>query len=1248
MSAALDRLRHIVVVMMSGRSFDHMLGSLKAENPLIDGLAGNESNPDSTGALVRVQPLAEYQGQLDPDPPHNFADVNLQLFGQSTAGLTQPSMNGFVNSYIAQQSDVERSHCIMYYFPARKLPVLTTLARKYAVFNRWFASVPGPLIPNRAFAHYGTSFGHIGTEILYQDASQPTIFQRMIVAGRTSKFYCYDQASSAPEIANFVTDQTRLLGTYSQFLADCRGGTLPEYSFVDPNHSDHSTESGMELASDQHADHNVLLGEQFIASIYNAIRQNEELWMSTALLIVYDQHGGLYDHVPPPVCVADGFGAQPDATGTGETFMFNRLGVRVPAILVSPWIPEGSVINRVFEHASIPATLSQLFIPKSGNQSPREAGASNFLDLLSLDSPRLDTISFSAGDSQSDNLQESSGVSQVLRIQTGRSASQRRLSRTVREQIQQLRSEEEKLPFDQQTGIDVSGIVTEEDAAAYIKAVTDKRQKAAAPAKLVIAGYRPDSAEAEDLDLLTIGPDVEVLCSVLAAKDVKPPISIGLFGDWGTGKTFFMQKMQKRFDSIQTQARKAEKTAYCRYIAQLWFNAWHYIDANLWASLVSHIFDELAKYISQEAGDPMSRVRLLRELDTAKELMAEAQAEKERAQKQKEQTEVELKRLAKERAEAEAKIAGLKLPDLPKLLETDPELKQELEQALQSLGIPAALGSLTELDHALKDAYNLGGRLRTALLTIWRSEHRGRQIFLLLLVMAGFPALAYILKFWLPQQWWFSVSSEMWGEFTVVVTSLAAVAGKYLKLGSGYLAQLESKLQTVQKTLEIKKEEKSKEQLSLEKELNEIKAKELGASKQFSDAQERVRQIEEKIKEIDEGRSLSKFILERVQADDYRKYLGLIASVRKDFERLDKLLPTGAVTGMTGGPVPIERIVLYIDDLDRCPEEKVVEVLQAIHLLLAFKLFVVVVGVDSRWLLHSLHTHSDVFRDKVDDEGKHHQIDRAHWQSTPLNYLEKIFQIPFALKPMPAGGFRDLLNSLTESPADGKGAATPQVPAQGVSPSGKDASSGQSTPTAGPRAQPTAAVSAVQVSVFDPDPEPLQLKQCEREFMWRFQPFIPSPRATKRFVNVYRLLRASVSGSELSEFVRQDDTGEYQVVQLLLALQTGYPEQAMEIIGDLIDQNPNGSWGTFLKEYRRRGTSAKASPDRVDIKAPKRPTSQAAPRLPAASWQEFFQQLDRITPDFFASRSCNEFVKWGPRVARYSFQTARVLQTGLS
>jgi phospholipase C len=136
-------------------------------------------------------------------------------------------------------------------------------------------------------------------------------------------------------------------------------------------------------------------GERFIAAVYNAIRQNAALWESTALLIVYDEHGGIFDHVPPPSCLPDGFVAQPDATGTGKPFLFDRLGVRVPAVLVSPWVPRGTVVtDRIFEHASIPATATTLFLQTYDNRSPREKAAETFLDLLSLDQMRADTPEF--------------------------------------------------------------------------------------------------------------------------------------------------------------------------------------------------------------------------------------------------------------------------------------------------------------------------------------------------------------------------------------------------------------------------------------------------------------------------------------------------------------------------------------------------------------------------------------------------------------------------------------------------------------------------------------------------------------------------------------------------------------------------------------------------------------------------------------------------------------------------------------
>ena len=406
MPAGLDNLKHMVVLMMENRSFDHMLGSLKAVDQRIDGITDQMGNPDNTGALVKPQLLAGFQGQLDPDPDHHFSAVDLQIFGADMSPTRVANMQGFVKSYFNQQRDTAHSQKVMYCFKQADLPVLTTLALEFAVFNRWFASIPGPTICNRAFAHYGTSFGRVDMNPF--DVIEPikSIYTRLISARpkHTAKVYYYDTTSSTMEVVNLLQNQPELFGTYKQFLSDCAQGLLPEYSFVEPNYNDHETDEGEEVASDQHPDHDVQAGEFLIAEVYSAIKRNPALWASTALLVLYDEHGGIFDHVVPPNCVPDKFTATANDTGTGMEFKFDRLGVRVPAVLISPWIPKNTVVDRVFDHASIPATVTRFF-ELDATQSPREIGADIFIEpnvgtvdpgrnLLSLDVMRTDCPDF--------------------------------------------------------------------------------------------------------------------------------------------------------------------------------------------------------------------------------------------------------------------------------------------------------------------------------------------------------------------------------------------------------------------------------------------------------------------------------------------------------------------------------------------------------------------------------------------------------------------------------------------------------------------------------------------------------------------------------------------------------------------------------------------------------------------------------------------------------------------------------------
>jgi phospholipase C len=389
--AGLDNLKHIVVLMMENRSFDHMLGALMKKYPSINGLTGNESNPDMNGTMVSVQPNAKFQSQLDHDPDHHFPGVDLQIFGGAPPGAGRvANMQGFIKSYATQGTSINASRAIMSYFPPEKLPVLTKLATEFAVYNGWFSSIPGPTICNRAFAHYGTSFGNVDMNLFYIQDPILSIYERMVQAGHTAKIYYYDQQSSTMEIVNLLKNQPQIFGSYSQFIGDCNGNTLPEYSFIEPCYNDHPGPGGGEvLASDQHPDHNVQEGERFIANTYNAIRTNQALWETTAMLIVYDEHGGIYDHVAPPACESDGNSAPADKTGTGAPFNFDRLGVRVPAVLVSPYIPRGTVVpgtedtnGLIFEHACIPGTVTNFFLKNYDQRTSREKNSKNFLTPL--------------------------------------------------------------------------------------------------------------------------------------------------------------------------------------------------------------------------------------------------------------------------------------------------------------------------------------------------------------------------------------------------------------------------------------------------------------------------------------------------------------------------------------------------------------------------------------------------------------------------------------------------------------------------------------------------------------------------------------------------------------------------------------------------------------------------------------------------------------------------------------------------
>ncbi len=453
------KIEHIVVLMMENRSFDHILGYMMTENSDIDGIVGNDyMNRDTSGEPHRTTDGAAYQGQLVADPGHDVDDVYFQMFGVPFGTpAAAPDMSGFSQSYEQQGGDPQD---IMRCFRPSQVPNTAALARTYTICDRWYSSVPGPTLPNRAFAHFGTSFGRLDMSPVY--FSKNSIYQRLNAAGVKSKIYYYAPWSGTMGLTFLFNSQRQYFGLWGDFLSDCKKNRLPSYSFVEPPYYD----NGAVIAADQHPDHNVQAGDNFIRQVYEAIRSNNDTWHSTLLLIMWDEHGGTFDHVPPPkVEHPDGF------TSTAPVFNFEYYGVRVPAIVISPYVEKGQVNHTEFEHASIPATATAQFIgdPKTNSPYAREQWANTLMPLVTLDAPRDELPDWSAVPVQLNPAAVSRADSPIANLH--------------RDQVGEVHAALAAMNPELASQMDPSKVQTEGDAAQFVAtAMAALHPEAAAPA----------------------------------------------------------------------------------------------------------------------------------------------------------------------------------------------------------------------------------------------------------------------------------------------------------------------------------------------------------------------------------------------------------------------------------------------------------------------------------------------------------------------------------------------------------------------------------------------------------------------------------------------------------------------------------------------------------------------------------------------------------------------------------------------
>ncbi len=372
-----DKVKHVVVLMLENRSFDNLCGYLSVSNPRIDGLLGEEfnlRNPSDAGSeKIEVSDTAPFVPDLNPGPGHDVRDVKVQI---SPGG--DLNMGGFVYDY-AQQPGITSADAVrvMQCYSPTKLPVITTLSRQFVLCDRWHSSLPGPTWPNRLFVHCATSGGY--TDNNPHNFSMRTIFENLSDLQLDSwRIYFHDTPQTAM-LANLRNERyLRFFEQFDAFKRDCAQNCLPRYSFIEPRYFSVLGNA----ANDQHPDHGVWLGERLIADVYNALRASEA-WNESLLVVTWDEHGGFYDHRVPDKTV------NPDGKVSPECD-FTLLGVRVPALIVSPWVEPNVVDKTLYDHTSIPATLKKMF-GTADFLTERDRRANTFEKSLCLNTPRRDS-----------------------------------------------------------------------------------------------------------------------------------------------------------------------------------------------------------------------------------------------------------------------------------------------------------------------------------------------------------------------------------------------------------------------------------------------------------------------------------------------------------------------------------------------------------------------------------------------------------------------------------------------------------------------------------------------------------------------------------------------------------------------------------------------------------------------------------------------------------------------------------------
>jgi phospholipase C len=385
----MDKIEHVVVLMLENRSFDHILGdlSLSGGRGDVDGLQPGMSNPDPFGGSAPIQAVTTEK--FLTDPTHSFEAVKEQL------DFDGKQNQGFVMNYArlfpTPAKKKKLAPEIMHYQTSKTVPIYYLLAQEYAISDTWFCSVPSETWPNRIFTSAATTQGRLTNRLHLYDL--PTIFSRL--RDKNLEWACYnDQIPNMINIRHLAGEWLRSrhepdsrFRSMKQFEEDCAvgGKGLPQYSFIEPVYF-------YKGANDDHPPNDIMKGQLLIAQVYLAVRRNPELWKKTMLVITTDEHGGFFDHVQPLMGDFIPAPTLPPGTNPDFDFDFHRLGPRVPLILVTPWASQTSVFRsgerEFFDHTSLIRTAAVKWSLEPLTE--RDKGAKDFWFALDLPEARTD------------------------------------------------------------------------------------------------------------------------------------------------------------------------------------------------------------------------------------------------------------------------------------------------------------------------------------------------------------------------------------------------------------------------------------------------------------------------------------------------------------------------------------------------------------------------------------------------------------------------------------------------------------------------------------------------------------------------------------------------------------------------------------------------------------------------------------------------------------------------------------------